>query len=155
MRNSRKIRRKGGSRTRSSSAGANFIVRALFKFRLRRDRSGSVPGPGRGRRVGRRLPGRRHKGTDRRTWKAVLKLSSRSGSRNIIFTRISTRSRRLTFTPTTANSLSRKGPRNESPGYNSRRRGIPGVYLHPGRGRRRVKATMKRRTKIGNRKNGS
>lgn len=33
------------------------------------------------------------------------------------------------FTLTTANSLSRKGTRNESPGYNGRRRGIPGVYL--------------------------
>lgn len=35
----------------------------------------------------------------------------------------------------TANSLSRKETRNESLGYNGRRRGIPGVYLRTGRGR--------------------
>lgn len=39
------------------------------------------------------------------------------------------------YTLTTANSLSRKGTRNESPGYNGRRRGVPGVYLRTGRGR--------------------
>lgn len=70
-----------------------------------------------------------------KNWKTALKLSSRIGSRNIIFTRIFTRSRPRMSTLTTANSLSRKGTRNKSPGYNGRRRGVPGVYLRTGRGR--------------------
>ena len=70
-----------------------------------------------------------------KNWKTALKLSSRIGSRNIIFTRIFTRSRPRMSTLTTANSLSRKGTRNESPSYNGRRRGITCVYLRTGRGR--------------------